>query len=96
MPDLAPHQLSALNDFLEAREIADQARMHTATRPFFEHLTFKGNLKATRYGWLRLTPAYSVHLVAEILEGALVDGAPLGGRMAFVVGSSVEVRRHAG
>lgn len=34
MPDLAPHQLSALNDFLEAREIADQARMHTATRPF--------------------------------------------------------------
>ena len=40
----------------------------------FEHLTFKGNLKATRYGWLRLTPAYSVHLVAEILEGALVDG----------------------
>lgn len=29
---------------------------------------FKGNLKHTRYGWLRLTPAYSVHLVAEILQ----------------------------
>lgn len=32
------------------------------------HLTFKGNLKHTRYGWLRLTPAYSVHLVGEILD----------------------------
>jgi hypothetical protein len=33
-----------------------------------EHLTFKGNLRNTRYGWLRLTPAYSVHLVADLLE----------------------------
>lgn len=32
-----------------------------------EHLTFKGNLRQTRYGWLRLTPAYSVHQVAELL-----------------------------
>ncbi len=32
------------------------------------HLTFKGNLKHTRYGWLRLTPAYSVHLVDELLD----------------------------
>lgn len=32
------------------------------------HLTFKGNLKRTRYGWLRLTPAYSVHLVSDLLE----------------------------
>lgn len=32
-----------------------------------EHLTFKGNIKRSRYGWLRLTPAYSVHLVAELL-----------------------------
>lgn len=31
-----------------------------------DHLTFKGNLRETRYGWLRLTPAYSVHLVAEL------------------------------
>ena len=38
-----------------------------------DHLTFKGNLAATRYGWLRLTPAYSVHLVAELL-----DQTPLG------------------
>lgn len=33
-----------------------------------EHLTFKGNLKESRYGWLRLTPAYSVHLVSGILR----------------------------
>lgn len=39
-----------------------------------DHLTFKGNLKETRYGWLRLTPAYSVHLVAEILD----QHAPIG------------------
>lgn len=32
------------------------------------HLTYKGNLKHTRYGWLRLTPAYSVHLVSELLN----------------------------
>lgn len=30
--------------------------------------TFKGNHKETRYGWLRLTPAYSVHLVIELLD----------------------------
>jgi hypothetical protein len=32
-----------------------------------DHLTFKGNLRQTRYGWLRLTPAYSVHQVDELL-----------------------------
>src|SRR5262249_29787239 len=32
-----------------------------------DHLTFKGNLRHTRYGWLRLTPAYSVHQVEELL-----------------------------
>lgn len=34
-----------------------------------DRLTFRGNLKDTRYGWLRLTPAYSVHLVEELLDG---------------------------
>lgn len=38
--------------------------------------TFKGNLRATRHGWLRLTPAYSVQLVRELLE-KVVDGAVL-------------------
>ena len=31
-------------------------------------LTFQGNLRETRHGWLRLTPAYSVHLVRELLD----------------------------
>jgi tRNA G10 N-methylase Trm11 len=30
--------------------------------------TFHGNVRDTRYGWLRLTPAYSVHLVSELLD----------------------------
>jgi hypothetical protein len=34
-----------------------------------EHLTFKGNLYQGRHGWLRLTPAYSVHLVQELVAG---------------------------
>src|SRR5262245_23889707 len=34
----------------------------------FEHLTHRANLKHTRYGWLRLTPAHSVHLVEDILD----------------------------
>lgn len=33
-----------------------------------DHLTFKGNSRQTRYGWLRLTPAYSVHQVEAILD----------------------------
>jgi hypothetical protein len=32
--------------------------------------TFRGNLKSTRYGWLRLTPAYSVRLVDGLLDAA--------------------------
>jgi hypothetical protein len=46
-------------------------------------LTHKGNLKETRYGWLRLTPAFSVHLVNDLLDrepeapGAILD--PFGG-----------------
>jgi len=40
-------------------------------------LTFKGNLRDTRYGWLRLTPAYSVHLVSQLLAA---HGSP-GGRV---------------
>ena len=32
------------------------------------HYTFKYNLSLGRHGWLRLTPAYSVKLVEEILD----------------------------
>jgi hypothetical protein len=35
-----------------------------------EQHTFRGNLKSTRHGWLRLTPAYSVRLVDGLLGGA--------------------------
>ncbi len=31
--------------------------------------TFQGNVRDSRHGWLRLTPAYSVHLVRERLAG---------------------------
>jgi tRNA1(Val) A37 N6-methylase TrmN6 len=39
-----------------------------------DHLTFRGNLRETRHGWLRLTPAYSVHLVASLLPQSPVRG----------------------
>ena len=32
-------------------------------------ITFRGNLRSTRHGWLRLTPAYSVELVRKLLAG---------------------------
>ncbi len=49
-----------------------------ATLGFSDHLTHRANLKHTRYGWLRLTPAYSVHLVSQLLEtGQAQDAAIL-------------------
>lgn len=39
-----------------------------AARSARSRFTFHGNVRDTRYGWLRLTPAYSVHLVRELLE----------------------------
>ncbi len=41
------------------------ARSGTGTRR--EEHTFRGNLSSTRHGWLRLTPAYSVRLVQQLL-----------------------------
>lgn len=38
-----------------------------------DHLTFRGNVKQGRHGWLRLTPAYSLHVVQDILESASPD-----------------------
>ena len=32
------------------------------------HLTFRGNTNRGRHGWLRLTPAYSVRLVREVVS----------------------------
>lgn len=34
-----------------------------------DHLTFRGNVSSGRHGWLRLTPAYSLHVVSQLLEG---------------------------
>lgn len=34
-----------------------------------DHLTFKGNRSQGRHGWLRLTPAYSLHLVQDLVAG---------------------------
>lgn len=52
---------------------ADNARMTLASKPI--RFTFRGNVEETRHGWIRLTPAYSVHLVRELLE----DVRPLDG-----------------
>ncbi len=46
----------------------DAPNRTTGTLGRREHLTFRGNLKKGRHGWLRLTPAYSLHIVREILE----------------------------
>jgi len=40
-------------------------------------LTFKGNRGLGRHGWLRLTPAYSVRLVEQILESGAVPEGPV-------------------
>jgi len=39
--------------------------------------TQRGNLRATRYGWLRLTPAYSLHLVRELVSTRGDAGGPV-------------------
>jgi hypothetical protein len=38
-----------------------------------DHLTFRGNVALGRHGWLRLTPAYSLHLVRELLKQSRAD-----------------------
>ncbi|HKY38679.1 MAG TPA: DNA methyltransferase [Polyangiaceae bacterium] len=40
-------------------------------------VTFRGNLRSTRHGWLRLTPAYSVQLVRELLEQRSLPNLPV-------------------
>lgn len=41
------------------------------------HLTHKANKKQTRYGWLRLTPSHSLHLVSELLANCGADDVVL-------------------
>jgi len=47
------------------------------TRSARARFTFHGNVRETRYGWLRLTPAYSVHLVRELLESRALPELPV-------------------
>jgi len=47
-------------------KVTDMASVNALGRR--EELTFKGNANHTRYGWLRLTPAYSVLLVEQLLD----------------------------
>jgi hypothetical protein len=42
-----------------------------------ERHTFRGNLKSSRHGWLRLTPAYSVRLVDELLASGAGAASPV-------------------
>ena len=48
-----------------------------ASRSARARFTFHGNVKDTRYGWLRLTPAYSVHLVRELLDSRAKPDLPV-------------------
>jgi hypothetical protein len=45
--------------------------------PRFDHLTYRGNSKHTRYGWLRLTPAFSVHLISDLIRSLPADARVL-------------------
>jgi hypothetical protein len=47
---------------------ATQSSASSLDRTARARFTFHGNVRDTRYGWLRLTPAYSVHLVRELLD----------------------------
>jgi hypothetical protein len=47
--------------------LAGASESKPRTRTPRAQYTFHGNVRDTRYGWLRLTPAYSVHLVRELL-----------------------------
>lgn len=40
-------------------------------------ITFRGNLRSTRHGWLRLTPAYSVELVRELVKARSLPNLPV-------------------
>ena len=54
----------------------DSSRSAKARAPR-ARFTFHGNVRETRYGWLRLTPAYSVHLVRELLASRALPDLPV-------------------
>lgn len=56
-------RIEAIIDYLTEPDIDDSSRRR-------EHLTFRGNIRNGRHGWLRLTPAFSLHVVQEILKNS--------------------------
>jgi hypothetical protein len=56
--------------------VHDLSALHPAGRGR-ARFTFHGNVRDTRYGWLRLTPAYSVHLVRELLDARAKPELPV-------------------
>lgn len=54
-------------------------------------LTFKLNRHYGRHGWLRLTPAYSVKLVSEILKAS--ESGDSSSRSVFRDGHNPSLRR---
>jgi len=59
------------------RTSAKTSKPEALTRAPRARFTFHGNVRETRYGWLRLTPAYSVHLVRELLEARALPELPV-------------------
>jgi hypothetical protein len=57
----------------------DSSALHVLppARSSRERHTFRGNLKSSRHGWLRLTPAYSVRLVDELLSSGAGAASPV-------------------
>jgi len=67
-----------------SRRLEDPEAVPAVARPRAAHgarrldeLTHRGNLGSTRHGFLRLTPAYSVHLVRDLLEESKTAGSVL-------------------
>jgi hypothetical protein len=58
-------------------DLASPALLPGSARSQSRRFTFRGNLACTRHGWLRLTPAYSVHFVRELLEGTDPSRGPV-------------------
>jgi DNA modification methylase len=56
-----------MNQFEPAPAAARSEPARPSARARREEHTFRGNLTSTRHGWLRLTPAYSVRLVQQLL-----------------------------
>ena len=59
------------------RSAARSATTPVKARAPRARFTFHGNVRETRYGWLRLTPAYSVHLVRELLASRSLPELPV-------------------